>query len=186
MYPRIVMLSILLLMSNQAFSQDVKVTLGNESARFMYITEAFGQDFGRLEMEAGFLYNENNDSLANIGLLVRGESVSVPMIVSLGARAYVANVQSYSVGAIAIGGDLLFNPEIWGGVGIGANYYVAPGVVAFRDAKDLTEYGVYVSYQITQQAEMSLGYRVIDVEIRNDVGSIKLDKGGYFGLNLTF
>lgn len=186
MYPRILMLSILLLLSGRAFSQDVDITLGNESARFMYITEAFGQDFGRLEMEAGFLYNENNDTLGNIGLLVRGESVSVPMVVSLGARAYVAKVQTYSVAAVAIGGDLLFNPEIWGGVGLGANYYTAPGVVAFRDAEDLVEYGIYVSYQITQQAEMALGYRAIDVKIRNGVGKIALDKGGYFGLNLTF
>lgn len=186
MYPRILMLSLLLVMSSKAFSQDFEVTLGNESARFMYITEAFGQDFGRLEMEAGLLYNESNDYLGNLGLLVRGEGVSVPMVVSLGARAYFAKVQNYSVGAIAIGGDILLNPEIWGGVGIGANYYVAPGVVAFKDAKDLVEYGAYVSYQITQQAEVSLGYRVIEVEIRNDIGNIQLDKGGYFGLNLTF
>jgi len=185
MYPRIIFLTIMLFMSATASAEDVEITLGSESARFMYITEAFGQDFGRLEMEAGVLYTEDSDYLANFGLLVRGESVSVPMIVSLGARAYLAEVQNYSVGAIAIGGDLLFNPEIWGGVGLGANYYVAPGVVAFRDAKDLQEYGFYLSYQITQQARVSLGYRVIDVEIEN-IGTIELDKGGYFGLNLSF
>jgi len=185
MYPRIIFLTIMLFMSASSSAEDAEITLGNNSARFMYITEAFGQDFGRLEMEAGFLYTEDSDYLANLGLLVRGESVSVPMIVSLGARAYAAEVQNYSVGAIAIGGDLLFNPEIWGGVGLGANYYVAPGVVAFRDAKDLQEYGLYLSYQITQQARVALGYRVIDVEI-NNVGNIELDKGGYFGLNLSF
>lgn len=186
MYPRIIMLSLLLFMSSKAFSQDFDVTLGNQSARFMYITEAFGQDFGRLEMEAGLLYNEDNDYLGNLGLLVRGEGVSVPIIVSIGARAYFAKVQDYSVGAIAIGGDILLIPEIWGGVGIGANYYTAPGVVAFNDAEDLVEYGVYISYQITQQAAISLGYRVIDVEIENGIGKIELDKGGYFGVNLTF
>jgi len=185
MYPRIIFLTTMLFMSATASAEDVEITLGNNSARFMYITEAFGQDFGRLEMEAGVLYTEDSDYLANFGLLVRGESVSVPMIVSLGARAYAAEVQNYSVGAIAIGGDLLFNPEIWGGVGLGANYYVAPGVVAFRDAKDLQEYGLYLSYQITQQARVALGYRVIDVGI-NNVGNIELDKGGYFGLNLSF
>jgi len=185
MYPRIIFLTMMLFMSATASAEDAEVTLGSKSARFMYITEAFGQDFGRLEMEAGFLYTEDSDNLVNVGLLVRGESVSAPIVVSLGARAYVAKVQDYSVGAIAIGGDLLFNPEIWGGVGIGANYYVAPGVVAFRDAKDLEEYGVYLSYQITQQARVALGYRVIDVEI-NNVGDIQLDKGSYFGLNLSF
>ena len=177
MFPRLVLLSIIFCVSSIASAEDVDITLGNKSARFMYITEAFGQDFGRLEMEAGILYTEDKDYLGNIGLLVRGESVSVPMIVSLGARAYAIKLQNYSVGAIAIGGELLFSPEIWGGVGI---------VISFKDAKGLNEYGVYLSYQITQQSKVSLGYRVIDVDIKNDVGSIKLDKGGYFGLNLSF
>lgn len=185
MYLRTVFLTMMLFISASASAEDVEVTLGNKSARFMYITEAFGQDFGRLEMEAGLLYTEDSDYLGNVGLLVRGESISVPMIVSLGARAYFAKVQTYSVGAIAIGGDLLFNPDIWGGVGIGANYYVAPGVVAFRDATDLQEYGIYLNYQITQQARMALGFRTIEVAIK-DNGSINLDKGGYFGLNLSF
>ena len=186
MFPRLLLLSIILSISHIASAEDVDITLGNKSARFMYITEAFGQDFGRLEMEAGVLYTEDKDYLANLGLLVRGESVSVPMIVSLGARAYAIKLKNYSVGAIAIGGDLLFSPEIWGGLGIGANYYYAPGVISFKDAQGLNEYGAYLSYQITQQAKVSFGYRVIDVEIKNDVGSIKLDKGGYFGLNLSF
>jgi hypothetical protein len=181
-----VLLAIMLFMSGAAFAQDVEVTLGNKSARFMYITEAFGQDFGRLEMEAGFLYTESNDKLVNLGLLVRGESVSVPMVVSLGARAYFARLKTYTVGAVAIGGDLLFNPELWGGFGVGANYYVAPGVVSFRDAKDLTEYGAYLNYQITQQAQVSLGFRTIEVKIKNGVGNLQLDNGGYFGLNLSF
>lgn len=186
MFSRIVLLTITLLMSSTAFAADIDITLGNKSARFMYMTEAFGQDFGRLEMESGFLYTEDKDYLVNLGLLVRGESVSVPLIVSIGARAYLSNLRNYNVGAIAIGGDLSFNPEVWGGVGIGANYYVAPGVVAFADATGLTEYGIYLSYRITQQAKVDLGYRVIDIKIRHDVGNIELDKGGYFGLSLSF
>lgn len=185
MYLRFILLVIAFSLSSTAFSEDLEIQLGNKSARFMYITEAFGQEFGRLEMEAGVLYNENSDYLANLGLLVRGESVSVPMIVSLGARAYVAKLDIYNVAAIAIGGDLLFNPESWGGAGLGVYYYTAPGVVAFRDAKDLTEYGIYFNYQVTQQASVALGYRVIDVEII-DVGKVEMDKGGYFGLNINF
>lgn len=186
MFSRIVLLTITLFMSSTAFAEDANITLGSKSARFMYMTEAFGQDYGRLEMEGGFLYTEDKNYLVNLGLLVRGESVSVPLIVSLGARAYLSKLKNYNVGAIAIGGDLSFNPEVWNGAGIGVNYYVAPGVVAFADATGLTEYGVYLSYQITQQAKVTMGYRVIDIKIKHDVGNIDLDKGGYFGLNLSF
>jgi hypothetical protein len=185
MYLRIVFLASALLMSSNAFSQEMRVQLANKSAKFSYLTEAFGQDFGRLELEAGLLYNTDNDSMFNLGLLVRGESVSVPLIVAIGARAYYANVRTYNIGAIAIGGDLLLSPESWGGLGVGVNYYTAPGVVSFLDAKDVTEYGIYLSYQITPQANISLGYKNIEADIKN-VGNVEIDKGGYFGLNLSF
>lgn len=185
MYSRIVLLVLTFLMSSTAFSQGMNIQFASKTARFMYLTEAFGQDFGRLELEAGVLYNENSDFLLNMGLLVRGESVSMPMIVSVGARVYYADVGPYNVGAIAIGGDLLLAPESWGGVGLGVNFYTAPGVVAFGDADDLTEYGIYLNYQITPQASFSLGYKNIDTEIKN-VGSITIDEGGYFGLSIEF
>ena len=119
MYRRIILLATALLMSNVATAEEFNIQLGSDTARFMYLTEAFGQDFGRLELEAGFLYHENGDSIINAGLLVRGESVSVPLIVSVGARAYYAKVDTYDVGAITIGGDLLLSPESWGGFGAG-------------------------------------------------------------------
>lgn len=185
MHPRIILLAVTLFMSSAASAEEFNVQLGGETARFMYLTEAFGQDFGRLELEAGFLYNENGDSLVNVGLLVRGESVSIPLIVAIGGRAYLAKVDPYDVGAIAIGGDLLLSPESWGGFGAGLYYYAAPGVVAFGDAEGLTEYGAYLSYQITPQARIALGYQSIDAEIEN-VGDVNIDKGGYFSVNLSF
>lgn len=185
MYPRIILLVTALFMSNLSSAEEFNIQLGSDTARFMYLTEAFGQDFGRLELEAGFLYNESGDSLFNAGLLVRGESVSVPMIVSIGARAYVAEVATYNISALAIGGDLLFSPESWGGFGVGAFYYKAPGVVAFSDADDLTEYGAYVNFQITPQARMAIGYKDISVSTIDGV-ELKVDKGAYFGLNISF
>ena len=185
MTPRIILLVTALLMSSTAPAEEFNIQLSNDTARFMYLTEAFGQDFGRLELEVGFLYNENDTSLVNVGLLVRGESVSVPLIVSLGARLYFADLPPYSVGALAIGGDLLLSPESWGGFGIGGFYFHAPGVVTFLDATDLTEYGAYINFQVTPQARMALGYKYIETSIEN-VGDIEIDDGAYFALNLSF
>ncbi len=185
MYPRILLLATALLMSNISAAEEINIQLSNDTARFMYITEAFGQDFGRLELEAGFLYNQNGDTLVNAGLLVRGESVSVPLIVSVGARAYYASLSQYTVSAIAIGGDLLLSPESWGGLGLGAFFYTAPGVVSFGDADGLTEYGIYVNFQITPQARIAGGYKQIDTTITNG-STVVIDNGAYFSLNLSF
>ena len=185
MTPRIILLVTALLMSSTASAEEFNIQLSNDTARFMYLTEAFGQDFGRLELEVGFLYDENENSLINAGLLVRGESVSVPLIVSIGARFYYADLGPYSVGALAIGGDLLLSPESWGGFGLGGFYFTAPGVVSFLDATDLTEYGAYVNFQITPQARVALGYKYIEASIEN-AADIIIDDGGYFSLNLSF
>lgn len=185
MYPRIILLVTALFMSSAASAEEVNIQLANETARFMYLTEAFGQDFGRLELEAGFLYNTNDSSLLNAGLLVRGESVSVPLIVAIGARAYYGEVENFTVGAVAIGGDLLLAPESWGGLGMGVYFYTAPGVVSFGDADGLTEYGVYVNFQITPQARIALGYQEITASIIS-APDATFDKGAYFGLNLSF
>jgi len=57
MYPRIILLVSALFASNVSSAAEFNVQLGSDTARFMYLKEAFGQDFGRLELEAGFLYN---------------------------------------------------------------------------------------------------------------------------------
>ena len=185
MFSRVIVLAATFLMSNAASSEELNIQLGNDSARFMYLTEAFGQDFGRLELEAGLLYNENDGSLVNVGLMVRGESVSVPMIVSVGARSYFAKLNSNDIAAIAIGGDLLFTPDSWGGLGGGVYYYTAPGVVSFADSEGLTEYGIYANFQITPQAKLAVGYQKIDFSVKNG-GNIIIDSGAYFALNLSF
>jgi hypothetical protein len=185
MTPRIILLATALLMNNVASAEEINIQFGSDTARFMYLTEAFGQDFGRLELEAGYLYNQNGNSLVNLGLLIRGESISVPLIVSIGARGYYARLKPYKAAAIAIGGDLLLSPESWGGFGMGVFYYAAPSVATFDDADGLTEYGAYMNFQITPQARIIAGYQRIDISIKN-TADITFDKGTYFGINLSF
>jgi len=107
------------------------------------------------------------------------------LIVSVGVRAYFVDLGPYTASALAIGGDLLLAPESWSGLGIGAYYYIAPDIVSFSDSDGLTEYGAYLSFQITPQARVTAGYQKIDVSIEN-VADIALDEGAYIALNLSF
>ena len=182
---RVLLLSAVFMLSTSVKAEEINIQLSDDTARIMYLTEAFGQNFGRLELETGFLYNKGGDSLVNVGLLVRGESVSVPLIVSMGARLYYAEIGTSTVGAMTIGGDLLLQPESWGGLGLGAFFFTAPSVVSFFDAEDLKEYGVYLSFQISPQASIVGGFQHIDAGIEN-VGTVDIIDGGYFALNISF
>lgn len=188
---KLIMILALFFVNTSVFAQGIRIQLANESARFMFFTEAFGQDFGRLEVEAGFMYTEENatnirNDVANLGILVRGESLSAPLEVSIGFRGYIANVADiYDVGAITIGGDLRLKPESWQGLGLGINFHKAPSVVSYMDAEGFMEYGASLSFDITPQATMALGYQYVETTI-SGVGDIEIDKGVYFSVDLLF
>lgn len=189
---RIIPIIVLALASSTASAEAIKAYLGSEAARFSYATEAFGQQFGRLETEFGLLFTDHDDAqrdddfLTHLGLQVRGESLDFPLIVSIGGRAYYGEASNYDISGLGIGGDLLLLPETWGGFGLGAFFYYAPGVVAFQDAEKITDWGVFASFQITPQASVVAGIQNIEAEIDNGVGSVELEDGAFFGVDIRF
>jgi len=192
MIQRIIQIMILALVSNVASANAIKAYLGSEAARFSYATDAFGQDYGRLETEFGFFYTDHkepirkDDYLVHLGFQVRGESLDFPVIVSVGGRLYFGEASTYSVSGIGLGGDVLLLPESWGGFGLGGFFYYAPGVVTFQDADKLTDWGVYASFQITPQASIVGGVQKVKAEIDNGVGEVELEDGAFFGVNIRF
>ena len=193
MLKALVLVLSLFLPTSLVFAQGLAVQINNDSARFTFATEAWGQQYGQLDLEAGFLYSDNHDYMLNLGLMVRNDSLDTPLIVSVGTRAYYADVTgpaptltSYNVGAVTIGIDALVIPDNLGGVSFGAHYFVAPSVVSFGDAEGLTEYGVRVGYQITPQANIFLGYQKIESKIKNAGITVTISKGTLFGVDLRF
>jgi len=189
----ILLASWLLLPVSFASAQGLAIQINNDSARFTYSTEAWGQQYGQLDLEGGFLYTQNNDYMFNLGLMVRNDSLDTPIVVSIGSRLYYARVTgpapaltTYSVAAVTIGIDALIIPDNLGGVGFGAHYFTGPSVVSFGDAEGFTEYGVRVSYQITPQANVYLGYQNIETKIKNQGIDVTVSKGTLFGIDMRF
>lgn len=189
---RIIQIVVLALVSSTASAEAIKAYLGSEAARFSYATEAFGQQFGRLETEFGVLITDHpevarqDDYLAHLGLQVRGESLDFPLIVSVGGRVYYGEASTYDVSGIGIGGDLLLLPESWGGFGLGGFFYYAPGVVSFQDAEKIREWGLFASFQITPQASIVAGMQNVEAELDNNLGTVEIEDGGFFGIDIRF
>ncbi|MFO7603661.1 MAG: YfaZ family outer membrane protein [Gammaproteobacteria bacterium] len=176
-----------------ASAQGLTIQVNDDSARFTFSTEAWGQQYGQLDLEGGFLYTDNDDYMLNAGLMVRNDSLDTPLIVSVGSRLYYASVTGpapaltgYDFAAITIGVDILIIPDNLGGIGFGAHYFAAPSVISFGDADGFSEYGVRVGYQITPQANIFLGYQKIEAEIENQGIDVTISKGTLFGVDLRF
>ena len=187
---RIAYLLLLLLFSSVTYSQELEFQLSDDMARIMYTSSAIGENYGRLELEGGLLYADDDerpssDYLLHFGAQVRGESVDAPIIVAVGARLYFGEAAEYDIGGLGIGGDVMFMPESWKGIGIGAFLYVVPSIVAFQDSDGLNEYGVTLNWQITSQALISVGYQDIETDIEN-AGTYTIDDGPYLGITLSF
>ncbi len=177
------------IISFTAQAQGIRIQLSDEVARFFYSTEIMGEKFGGLELEAGLLYTDDSDYLLSVGTMVRGESVDMPIIVGVGGRLYYgdfdSNARDATIGALAIGGEVLVSPASWKGFGIGASLFHAPSVTSFSDAEDFTEYNFTLNYQITAQANIYIGTQVIESEIEN-VGDVELDDDTFIGIDMQF
>ncbi|MEJ2360893.1 MAG: YfaZ family outer membrane protein [Gammaproteobacteria bacterium] len=190
---RLLIAAMLLFCVHSAFADMLNVQLSNHTGRFVYSTESFGGQYGPIDMEGGLFFNQDNDKILHFGLMVRNDTMDAPLVISVGARAYYGDV-GHKAGqirtkfaAIAVGGELLVIPDNLGGFGFGAFYYLAPSVVTYMDANRFNEYGVRLNYEVTRQADISLGYRKISVDLNNNnVGKQTVDSSVYFGIGLRF
>jgi hypothetical protein len=187
---RAVFFSAMLVLATSAQAQTLKIQLGSDMARIMYATESLGQNFGRLEVEGGYLYADSNsvnssDYLLHLGAQVRGESLDVPLIVAIGARAYYGEASNYNVAGLGISGEALLMPDSWNGFGIGAFVFISPKVVSFQDGEGLDEYGLTLNFQITSQATVVAGIQKIEADIEN-VGTRTIDDSAFIGIEMRF
>lgn len=189
---RILCLLVTLIASIETVHADMfNVQLSNDSGRFLYATEIFGGQYGPVDFEAGIYFNEDDDSLVHLGLLVRNDTLDNPLVISVGTRVYYADAGNHpnqtpaKIGAMTIGGELLFIPDNLGGLGFGIHYFVAPSIVAFLDADDFTEYGARLDYALTEQASVYIGYQRIETKLNNGT-DLRIDSSTYFGIGMRF
>lgn len=180
-----------LLIAQSAYADMFNILLSNNSARFNYSTEIFGGQNGPVDLDMGIFFNKDTDKMAHIGMMVRNDTLDNPLVISIGVRAYYGDVGNKAPGphskfaAITVGGELLFIPDNLGGLGLGVNYYVAPSVVSYLDADRFTEYGVRLNYELTKQANVSLGYQKIEVDLDSGT-TLDVDSSVYFAIGLRF
>lgn len=181
----------LLTFSQMLYADTVNIQLSNESARFSYAAEVFGGEFGPTELDVGAYFNEHDDTVVHGGLLVRNDSLDNPIRIGIGLRAYYADAGNQpgqtqaDVGVIAIGGEIKFTPDNFGGIGFGLNYFVSPSVLSFMDADGFTEFSLIADYNITEAATVYIGYRKMQVKLDTG-GSFDIESSFIYGLMLRF
>lgn len=179
-------------MTAAAHAEGVVAMLSGDSARFFYSTQMWGQQAGPMELETGIMFNEQDNYLLNVGMMLRNDNLESPIILSLGGRGYLAAAkdpdtnETYDVVAMALGVDVLLVPDNLGGLGVGFHYFYAPDILTGGDAIGVTEFGLKLDYQLTPQANIFAGYQSITADIKQKGGDVDIEKGFVFGFGLRF
>jgi hypothetical protein len=180
----------LLSASQFVHADSINIQLSNESARFMYAAEVFGGQFGPTDLEVGAYFNEEDDTVAHVSLVLRSDSIDNPLIAAIGGRVYYGDVGNAptqtqaDVAALAFGVALQFRPE-----GLGASirgyYFISPSVTSFMDADTFTEFGVSLDFDITDQVGIYVGYRNMSTDLDNGT-EIEIDDSVMYGVLFRF
>ena len=187
MFLRQILAFSLVCFSATVLADSVDINLRDSSAQLQYNASMGRDTLGRSELHAGILYTNDNDSLADLGLLVQDEmGENAPGVtVGVGLKGLVANTKNNNARAIALGGLVRFAPFEDSRFGISGRIYLSPNITTFGDADRYIETGVTLDYEIIPQAIVYIGYRKIKININQSPDEI-LDDGGHVGFKISF
>jgi hypothetical protein len=140
-------------------------------------------------MGFGFLYNEDDNLLGEISLLVIDEAgtKSPGLELGVGPKLYLADpdIPGVDFVAIGLGGQMRYKnpqaPRIVYGVGL----FYAPSITAFGDADSMYEFDMRLEYELLPTANIYVGYRSIEADIKNRP-DVEVDQSAVIGLRFKF
>jgi len=191
MFRRIVSV-FLLLASPLAFADAVDISLNNNAAAFNYSTSVGALIQGNSDIHVGVLYNEAMNTLAEGGLLVKGdEGDASGLTLSVGAKLLVGMIKNYStqtenVSAIVIGGELAYTFPAVKQLDAALTYFAGPKITSFGDADRANQWGLRLDYEVGTGTKVYVEYREVNFGITSTGQTATLDSGTYVGVKLTF
>jgi len=195
MLSRIIHMIALFLVAGAVYAEGMAAQLSDSTARFFYSTQMWGQQAGPVELEIGVLFTEDDITkedtvMGTLGVLVRNDTMDSPVIISIGARGYYAEVNNryanIQVTGMGLGGEVLLVPDTLGGLGLGFGLFIAPEVATGLDAEGLYEYHAKLDFQVTPQSSVYFGYERIVAEVKGTGQDVTIESGFYFGVSLRY
>jgi hypothetical protein len=169
-------------------ASEFELALSKDSAAIDILNDSNVIGTGGAELSIGALYNEADDILGHIGLLVRGVPAGEqPFSFGLGGRLYFAALDKpdASVGALALGagGRYLIPGNI--PMAVGGDLYYAPGITTFSDADDLLDIKIRFEADVLPSATAFIGYRNVVTSLE-DGPNYDIDENVHLGIRILF
>ena len=180
----------LLLGSAAATADTLDINLGNSAAQFKYgVPSGIA---GKSSLFASFLYNDDNDALADAGLLVLTEEGTVPgLSLGVGAKAVAASLNKVSpsrkfVSGVALGGQVRFELPADRRFAVVGEFHYAPSIISFGDADHFSQVAVRGEFSLSPLTQVYLGFRDTKFNMDKGLPTADLENGAHIGVRLSF
>ena len=193
MIRRLIISVLLLMISPLAFADTLDLSLNNNAVSINYISSAAGLMPSNADLQAGFLYNDSMNTLANAGLIVKADGAdTTDLTLAVGTKVLVAMIKNYTagttqnVGAIVIGAELAYTPPAAKQVSAALYYFAGPHITTFGDADRANQWGAHVDFEVNPGTKVYAEYRETNFGITATGQTATVDSGLYVGLKLSF
>jgi len=166
----------------------IELGINDFSVQLHVSQPVLADDYGRVEAEGRFLYNNREETrLGSAGLLFAGEPGNVPGLnLGIGGQLYGGRTdQQQDLLALGVGGRVVYAPPVMGGLGVSGRIYYAPQILAGLDADRLLESAIRLGYSITPKVRLYGEYQNVRSDFKNH-GNWTIDEGVRLGFEATF
>ena len=137
----------------------------------------------------GYFYKDEDESInvANIDLHAKGQTAigNLPTTVGIGFEGTYFKSGETKGSAVGIGGTVRVNLPDTPGLSIETALHYAPDVLSFSDADEFRRLRAHVNYRIIENADISIGYKYINVGIAESDQNVTLESGAFLGFKLN-
>jgi len=172
-----------------AVADTLDIGLSNSTAQFRYGVP--GSVAGKSELYAELMYNDVNNIMGGVGLLVANDETKAPgLTIGIGGKAVAATIKDLpsrkNTSAIALGAQVRYELPAERRVAFAGEIYYAPEIISFGDAKHYQQYGVRAEFSISPQMQVYAGYRKTLFRMKSTGLDGVLINGPLLGMQLSF
>jgi len=175
-----------LLCCNAANAGEVDFSFNSDAFRFFYVHDF---DANELQSDFGFLYNEDDEWVANVSLYLTGlaSDGTNPLQAGLGGRTgYVNGDSSKQTGVpLAVGGWVKYTFPKVDRLNIRADLFFAPSILSFGELDKYQDLTFRIGYNVLKEADIYLGYRYVEGDF-DERPKVKFDDDFILGFNIRF
>ena len=134
--------------------------------------------------------DDNADSNVNgyfeANFLMKREVKNSGITFGIGVKSNYTKINNSSINTIPLGLEVGYKIPFSIPSTINAKVYYAPQSLSFGEADEFLEYRLDFNVEVIERGSLVLGYRNIDINLKNSQNDITFNKSVYFGFRFAF